>query len=495
MESRHEGQRPMRRAVPAVAALVASAVLFYFGSGLSPVPALSWIAPLPVFLLAQRASAMVAAGVGFVAYLLGTANSWDYYAHSRDVPLLAGLTIAIGGAVAFGLVVVVFRSLLLRGRALLAAIAAPAVWTGILYLVSVLSPKGVMGTMAWTQADVPVVLQVASVTGFWGVEFLVLLAPAAVAAALAPGVASSARVRTGVVVALVFGIVLGGGIWRLARDGGGGATQRVALVARNEPHWAADLSTSEGRRVLESYVDQIAALPSGVDFVVLPEGGFAADEASLPVLVQPMSQLASAQDIDIVVGLVLAEGGKLANAAVSVPADGGTPVVYRKWHEGGPKFILGHDLTFASSAQTQVGMQICLDVNFSSPSREYAAAGARLMLIPALDEDVNGWQHGRTALIRGVEHGFSVAWSGQRGVLLHSDGYGRVVAETHTGGSADFAVSVADVPMGPGQTVYSRLGDWFAWLCLAVALGGVVATRFRRSPAADDPEPQRVLVS
>jgi hypothetical protein len=33
---------------------------------------------------------------------------------------------------------------------------------------------------------------------------------------------------------------------------------------------------------------------------------------------------------------------------------------------------------------------------------------------------------------------------------------------------------VADVPLGPGTTVYSRCGDWFGWLSVALSLGIMV---------------------
>jgi len=29
----------------------------------------------------------------------------------------------------------------------------------------------------------------------------------------------------------------------------------------------------------------------------------------------------------------------------------------------------------------------------------------------------------------------------------------------------------ADVPLGPGPTLYTRIGDVFAWLCAALSLG------------------------
>lgn len=47
-----------------VLAVAASGALFYFGTGMSPVPALTWLAPLPVLLLASRVPAWTAAGPG-----------------------------------------------------------------------------------------------------------------------------------------------------------------------------------------------------------------------------------------------------------------------------------------------------------------------------------------------------------------------------------------------------------------------------------------------
>jgi apolipoprotein N-acyltransferase len=108
-------------------------------------------------------------------------------------------------------------------------------------------------------------------------------------------------------------------------------------------------------------------------------------------------------------------------------------------------------------------------------------------------------QHSRTALLRGVENGQAVAWGGRQTVLMVSDGWGRVLADAPTGGLGLFTTIVADVPIGPGATPYTHLGDWFAWLCLALALGGLIGaypwmragqapTRTPRSPVVPDPD-------
>ena len=69
--------------------------------------------------------------------------------------------------------------------------------------------------------------------------------------------------------------------------------------------------------------------------------------------------------------------------------------------------------------------------------------------------------------MRGVEDGFSIARAARQGYLTISDSRGRVVAETRSD-SAPFATLLAEVPAAHVTTLYLRLGDWFAWLAIAI---------------------------
>ncbi|MGW4486748.1 nitrilase-related carbon-nitrogen hydrolase [Amycolatopsis sp. NPDC004368] len=458
-----------RRLGTAVVATVASGVLVHFGLGFEPVAVLAWLAPLPVLLLAPRTRAWVACGAAFVAYLGGSAGSWHYFLNSLALPLPAALAILLGTPVLFAATVALFRRLVRVGRPVLATVATPALWTAVLYGVSVTGPFGVMGTFMTSQGDQPGVLRLASVLGGWGVEYLVLLAPAALAAVLAPGVRPSARVGITVVTTAAVGGALAFGATPGTASTG---HVRVATVARSEPAWAADPSAPNG--VLQSYVDALRALPADVRIAVLPEAAFGVDRTHLADLTAPLADVARAKNLHIVTGAIVKDPGRPTyNTALDVPP-AGQVVEYRKWRNGSSPVAAGHDL--AHLAGEPIGLEVCMDVNGPSPTRDYARAGTGLLLIPASDEDVDGWQHSRTALLRGVEHGVAVAWSATRGTSVLGDAGGHVLAQTRTG-PASMAVATADVPLATGQTLYTRFGDWFAWLCCLVALAGLGFTR------------------
>ena len=106
-------------------------------------------------------------------------------------------------------------------------------------------------------------------------------------------------------------------------------------------------------------------------------------------------------------------------------------------------------------------------MDFPKLSREYAADGVDLMLVPAWDFNVDRWLHSRMAVLRAVENGFALARSARNGLLTLSNNRGRILAEAAT--VPDRFVSITGkVNVASEKTLYTRVGDWFAWLCVAM---------------------------
>jgi len=467
---------PIRRPVVALAATALSATLFHFGTGLTPVPWVTWLAPLPVLVLAHRAGARTAFVAASAAWLGGETAMWGYFLGTVRIPPPMVVSMLVGSALLFGLVVLLSRALMLRGRPLSAAAVVPAAWVVVEWAVSVLSPNGAWWSLAYTQADVLPVLQTVSVTGPWGITFLVLGAPAAVAVLLAPGAAG--RLRIGATAVVVLALAAGYGAWRLRtpyEDGPGGdgpGAEKVALLAADRGGWVA-VDSAEGRALLGTYTARIPELAErGARVVVMPEKVFAADDATLPELVESLARLAADHHVDIIAGLVLTGAGGLRNVAVDVPADGSRPVEYFKRHlipglES--DFRPGDRDAFVPGSGSRWGIAICFDLDLPGLVRDYRRSGATTMFVPAWDFDRDRWLHGRMAVTRGVENGLTVARAARDGDLVVSDPNGRILAEAHSADAPVVSV-IATLPARSAGTLYTRFGDWFAWACALLLL-------------------------
>jgi apolipoprotein N-acyltransferase len=88
--------------------------------------------------------------------------------------------------------------------------------------------------------------------------------------------------------------------------------------------------------------------------------------------------------------------------------------------------------------------------------------------------------HGDMALMRGVEYGYSIVRSAKFGELTVSDDRGRVLAEAGTTPTESFTTLLATVLVRHDRTLYQSLGDWFAWLNLALLCGLALFAVFGR---------------
>ena len=131
----------------AVAAGLASAGAFAFGTGLEPHWPLAWLAPLPVLAVAYRLSTRLAVAVAFGAFLLGHLPLWSFLRVLR-VPLVVAAVTIVGPGIVFTLIVLASRALLRRGAPWAAALAVPALWVSFELLLGRTSPHGTAGSLA-----------------------------------------------------------------------------------------------------------------------------------------------------------------------------------------------------------------------------------------------------------------------------------------------------------------------------------------------------------
>jgi apolipoprotein N-acyltransferase len=158
----------------ALFAVAASAVLIWFGTGLFPMWPLLWFAPLPVLLFAGRSSCWTAGLTAALAWAAGHLNLWRYFSTALHFPLAVQVEILAAPAVVFALAVLLYRALLRRGAWWSALLAFPAAWVSFEYILNLTSPHGTAMSLSYSGLNFLPILQLASVTGPWGISFLVL---------------------------------------------------------------------------------------------------------------------------------------------------------------------------------------------------------------------------------------------------------------------------------------------------------------------------------
>ena len=456
----------------ALLCIAASGVAFFFSLNHGEVWPLAWIAPVPVlwFAFGPAKRAQVFA-VCWAAYALGATNILSAYAGELPLPVL--LLIIGGPALYFAFSATLARFVFSRLGAVPAMLAFAASWTAFDYLVG-LGRDGTAPSPAYSQVGAPAMIQLASIFGLWIVTFLLGLVPA--------GIALSLRKRTLLPAGLALLALVtnaGYGAWRLSHSGEGAIT-RIGLAGDDSVSAAATMKRPE--LALAAASDYAYAAQSlaqiGARFIVFPEKvARLMAPATRDAVDAILRDAARRTQATIVIGFDDRIGTPRNEARVYAP-DGSPPAIYDKRH-----FVGGLEDIFVPGAGPvalgqRTDVEICKDMDYPRMLRtDSRTFHPTLLLVPAWDFDADRWWHARLAIMRGVEDGFALARSAKDGLLTLTDAEGRMKTRAATV-PRDMVTRVADVRRGPGETLYLKIGDVFAWASIALALlliGGALA--------------------
>jgi apolipoprotein N-acyltransferase len=430
---------------------------------------LAWIAPLPVLWSAYSTDKWTrAALVAFLGFVVGGLRLAQIYYGALPASVLVIGTVMLGAA--FMLVVLCARFIVRQGNAVASFFAFPLLMVTWEVLTAKFSPDGSFGSLSYSQVSFPPILQVASLLGIAAITFTISLVPNGIAiAALYP----TARKKVATVVAGCTIAVLAFGFYAM-RDR---EQPRVTVGLTASDAFPAAFRTEDARlagEVVAEYSSRIRKLTQrGAEIVVLPEEISALREGWREPLRATLKQAARENHVTVIAGFRRWDEGTIRNVAEVYSPEGELSHTYFK-----RRLVPGLENMIApgNSALTignGLGIAICKDLDFAGLGREYSSQRTGLMLVPAWDFVKDGWLHASMAIVRGVEGGYSVARSSREGLLTVSDAQGRLIAGPVASSAAE-AMVVASVPVGNGRTLYSRVGDVFGWICVAIAVGLVM---------------------
>ena len=483
------------------AALLIGATLLPFGQFQTVVPLAAWLAPVFLLRFARTQRARVALPVLALVQYLATMVSLRGGLVPGDTPWLYALGGALG-VLSFAADAALARRVPGWGRTLVLPAAAV-----VLDWAFGQSSLGTLGSAAYSQAGSLPLTQVVSATGIWGLLFLIVwLAP--VANEVWERGPDRLALRLAVVpfaAALLLTQTFGGA--RLAFFAPAAPTVRVAALAADRALWhgisvpdAATLAAGDdgvraaARAQYAPIVDELLArtraqAQAGAKIVVWSEGAAFVLKEDEQALIGRAQALAREQGIYLQLGLIVplrAERYPFAeNRAILIdPAGHVTQDYHKTVHPLGDAAVFAPGPGVVPTTDTPYGRLatvICFDADFPALVRQAGRARADILLVPANDWRPVHTIHARAAIFRAVENGVAIVRPTGNGIAVAADHLGQALA------SADYFATpaltmVADVPTHGAATLYGRIGDTFAYLCVAALLAaGAAALGGRRA--------------
>ena len=473
--------------------------LLFFSSGRYVIPVAAWLAP--VFLLRfvrtrRPVGGLLAALAATVAIFL---PAW-----AGMIPVSSALYALIAGSFAalYLLPFALDRLIAPRLPGLLSTLVLPVAWASTEWINSLFNPYGSWGSAAYTQFDNLPLLQLLSITGLWGVSFLIAWFASIVNWAWERQFEWK-RVQGGVLFyATVASLVLLFGGLRLAAFPSRAPTVRIAAltVSPSPAAWKImsllDLGASHvdlkpvvlATRALH---DTLLARTqrearAGARIVAWSEANGLVVKQDEAGLILRGREVARREKIWLLMPLATATPGKPAyeNQLIAVGPDGSVAFRYHKAHPVPGDRETGADARIPVPVETRYGRlaaAICFDMDFPPLIRPAGREAADLLFAPSSDWAAIDPVHTRMALYRAIENGCAVVRQTNQGLSAAVDGQGRLLASSDFFRTADH-VMVAQVPTRGVRTLYARIGDLFAWICCGALIALAVLAGLSPNP-------------
>jgi apolipoprotein N-acyltransferase len=493
---------------------MASGVLIALSFPSSGLSFLAWLALVPLLIALEETTPRKAFRLGFTCGLCAYAGIlyWinivitDYGHLPWAVSIVLYLVLAAWLALFYGLTTLIARAGEQVG--IKTAFTLPIAWVAADLLRSFLMTGVPWAMLGHSQYRTLPLIQIADISGVFGVTFLILLANVVLYRALraVSGAGIPYPVKSALVLLILFITTLYYGFSRL-NDGSADSapTLRVALIQGNIPQdvkWSpAFLDTT--LTIYERLTREAAK--SGVDLVVWPESAvpfFFQDE---PQLAGRIRNLARELSTSLLIGSPaheLRNGRRVfLNSAFMISPEGETTGRSDKIHlvpfgeyvplgrffpfisklvVGIGDFSPGEQATPLTVGQTKIGALICAEAVFPELGRAYVNNGARILANITNDawfgRSSAPYQHLSIATFRAVETRTPMVRAANTGVTAIIDQNGHINSMT---GIFTEGFRIGEVRSGSGDSIYLKIGDALAWLCVLLTIG-ITLTAWKR---------------
>ena len=499
---------------------ISSGILYAVGFPRLDFSIAAWISLVPLLIAIQKVSprraltmGWVAGSLAFLLILYWTTISMHQYG---GLPLPITIPPLLMLVTYIGLYFAGFCYLFIWIRSKIripSVILAPVIWTTLEWIRAHALTGLPWGLLGYSQYQNLPMIQIADLTGVYGVSFIIVLTNAAIFEGLR--LFDPTRVRTATVslitACLCLTLVWGYGQWQLQRlDQAAVKSAHIGVVQANIPQdikWDSAFRQETLRRY-EQLTHQVAE--TGVDLVVWPEAAMPFIFEDNRFFKQQVLDIVKREESPLLFGSPARARNRngnlsLTNSAFLVDSKGNvlsrqdkihlvpfgeyvplSPLLFflDKMVTGIGNFSAGNSYTVmrvpSSSGETRLGVVICFEVIFPDLVRRYVREGTDIMVTITNDawfgRSSAPYQHFAMVVFRSIENRVPFVRAANTGISGFIEATGEIRLRTDIFST----VAVHDQVRYSGErTFYTKAGNIFSDICGIITFG-LILLRIRR---------------
>lgn len=474
---------------------------------------LAWIALIPLFFALENKNIKQRFAIGYLFGLIFFSGIL-YWLVNVTVPGTIVLVLLLSLAPA------IFCSLYLKliTYNLLLFLAIPSAWVITEYLRTYLFTGFPWALLGYSQYLNLPVIQISDITGSYGISFIIVLVNFCIYAIIKKFPNKKIFTTLGISILIVTVFY---GFYRLNQKYMIPPI-KVAVVQGNIPQSMKWDRTYE-KFILDKYeFITLEAQESNPDIIIWPETSVPGILGRDKHIFSRVTNLARSIDTDLLIGTIREIDSKFYNSATLVSKEGRILESYDKLHlvpfgeyvplekympwfrntidkpignfEPGTEFkllkvktgqasVIG-DSIIKDTRFYKFGTLICFEDIFPNLARRFVKEGA-LFLVNITNDAWFGktsapYQHVQSSVFRAVENRVPVIRSANTGVSCFIDQKGRIIDSVRINGEEIFVDGYTERDIYPLSipTIYTRFGDIFCYVCLALYLTSLIKRRY-----------------
>jgi len=455
--------------------LIIGFVFLIFSNGIwKIIPLATWLAP--VFLMRfmrtqdKTKGLLLSVPIFLIAWIIMANNLYS------GMPVWVSILTALIYGIIFYLPFLADRLMTQKIKGFLGTLIFPLTWVTLEFLLS-LTPANSWFSLAYTQHDNLELIQLASVTGIWGISFLIAWFASMVNWSWEqkfsmPVIWKGISLYLSILIVI---LLLGGAYLNfLPADSD---TVRVAAITRS---FDMDIEAKKCKgdvpclqklfnKSLDEFLkDSKKAASFGAKIIMWQENGLAAYHYDEEEYIDKGREFAIQENVYLLMGMYMLSNDRTVdeNKAFLITPSGQVSEYLKNHLTPGDNHILGDGrVLIQESDYGKLGTIICQDTHAIPFVLQAGKANVDIILIPNHNWESITPYVARMAHFRAIENGFSMVRADYHGLSTAVDYHGNVLAQMNDF-TTEETIMVADIPTKGIKTIYSQIGDLFAWLCV-----------------------------